>query len=484
MLSPQRRSLLLLTGIPLVTAIGGWAAASLVNSPEDVVRAEPTPSLITEEVVSTVLESAVVGRGDVVESESFPVNLTGEVWTGTEGSQTVYTGGIAQPGQEIAEGDLLAEISGRPVIALQGAIPMYRDLGPGAEGADVLQVETALESLGFFTDAPDEHFDGSTSEAVERLYSGIGYPAADSSASPEGGMDAAEMEVEAAQDALDAALAGRDAADTTPTEGEIMAAEAAVVAAQQRLDEAQAAGDEAATAQAEADVQLAREQLEALETPPDLSEHDDAVAEAREDLEEARDAQDALDASSGAMLPRGEVVAVPELPRQVGTVTAAVGQAPAGEALTLVGASTEVTMQVSRQEAELIQVGQSAELFEPSWGIDTTGEVLAVSTDAGAGGLATLRVLPDTDILEAIGANIRVSLPVGASDGEVLAVSVAAVYTDADGRTYVDKVVGGTAGAERTEPVEVMLGLVADALVEVRPVGSLQAGDQVAVTGQ
>lgn len=483
-MSPRRRPLLLLIGIPLVTAIGGWAAASLVNDPEDVIRAEPTPSLITEEVVSTVLESAIVGRGDVAESESFPVALTGEVWTGTEGSQTVYTGGIVQPGQEIAEGDLLAEISGRPVIAFQGAIPMYRDLGPGAEGPDVLQVETALERLGFFTGTPDMTFDQSTSAAVERLYSGIGYPAADSSASPDGGLDAAEMEVEAAQDALDAAAAAREVADTTATEGEIMAAEAAVLGAEQRLDDAQSTGDQAAIAQAEADLQIAREQLEALETPPDLSEYDAAVTAAREDLDDALAAQEAIAAAAGTILPRGEVVAVPELPRQVGTVTATVGQAPVGEALTLVGASTEVTMQVSRQEAELIHAGQTAELFEASWGIDTTGEVLTVSADAGAGGLATVRVLPDADIVEAIGANIRVSLPVGTSDGEVLAVSVAAVYTDADGRTYVDKVVDDTAGGEEVEPVEVTLGLVADSMVEVRPVGTLEAGDEVAVTGQ
>lgn len=58
MSSPQRRSLLLLIGIPLITAVSGWAAASLINDPEDVVRAEPTRSLITEEVISTVLKSA------------------------------------------------------------------------------------------------------------------------------------------------------------------------------------------------------------------------------------------------------------------------------------------------------------------------------------------------------------------------------------------------------------------------------------------
>lgn len=73
----QHRSFLLFVGLPTLTAVGGWAAASVVNDPDEVTRAEPTPSLITEDVVSTVLESAVVGRGDVVESESFTVNLVG-----------------------------------------------------------------------------------------------------------------------------------------------------------------------------------------------------------------------------------------------------------------------------------------------------------------------------------------------------------------------------------------------------------------------
>ena len=52
-------------------------------------------------------------------------------------------------GDEVLEGTRLIEVSGRPVFALQGDVPVYRTLTPGMAGADVAQMQVALARLGY-----------------------------------------------------------------------------------------------------------------------------------------------------------------------------------------------------------------------------------------------------------------------------------------------------------------------------------------------
>ena len=222
------------------------------------------------------------------------------------------------------------------------------------------QLETALEALGHFEGTPDEDYDAMTETAVVSLYVSLGYSPAESDDS---GLNSAQLEVDAAEAALAAAEAARDAADADPSQGEIMAAEAAVTTAEQNLVDAEAGGDAGAIAVAAAEVQLAKEYLGELLNPSDLSEFDAVIEAAQDDLDRAERSRDELATGSGVTVPRGEMVSVPALPRQIGTVTASIGQTPAGEAFTLVGATTEVTMQVTRKEAELVAVGHTVELF-------------------------------------------------------------------------------------------------------------------------
>jgi len=75
-------------------------------------------------------------------------------------------------------GDLVVELSGRPVIALPGEVPAYRDLGLGDKGTDVRQLRAALCTVGVLVsgcdDAPDD-FDVATARALEALYLQLGY---------------------------------------------------------------------------------------------------------------------------------------------------------------------------------------------------------------------------------------------------------------------------------------------------------------------
>jgi len=52
-------------------------------------------------------------------------------------------------GAALNEGSVALTVSGRPVFVLQGAQPAYRDLGPGAVGDDVRQLQESLARLGF-----------------------------------------------------------------------------------------------------------------------------------------------------------------------------------------------------------------------------------------------------------------------------------------------------------------------------------------------
>ncbi|MEA2493967.1 MAG: hypothetical protein QOJ29_1878 [Thermoleophilaceae bacterium] len=48
----------------------------------------------------------------------------------------------------VHEGDRIATVEGRPVVALQGVLPAYRDLSVGDGGPDVAQLMDALQRLG------------------------------------------------------------------------------------------------------------------------------------------------------------------------------------------------------------------------------------------------------------------------------------------------------------------------------------------------
>jgi hypothetical protein len=76
------------------------------------------------------------------------------------------------------------------------------------------------------------------------------------------------------------------------------------------------------------------------------------------------------------------------------------------------------------------------------------------------------------------GASVTVTIEVGASEGPVLAVPVAAIRTSADGRARVRVERGGG-----VTDVPVTVGLSAAGLVEVKPTGGgkLDKGDRVVV---
>lgn len=170
----------------LVVFAGGWLAASHFESPaQRAARAKaPEPSTITARVSSGDLSyevnaNAVVGRA---------VEQSIRLESSTQPS--VVTAEPLAPGTAIVAGTVVAEINGRPVIAVPGSFRLYRDLTLGDTGPDVAQLQRGLTAAGHQV-GDDGAFGPGTARALRALYSGTGYAPATLSPSPtpENGVD-------------------------------------------------------------------------------------------------------------------------------------------------------------------------------------------------------------------------------------------------------------------------------------------------------
>ncbi|WP_432062952.1 peptidoglycan-binding protein [Streptomyces sp. S1] len=171
----RRRALLaVVIGCLVCTGVGA-GAATLIKSPAQVAveAAPPQPDVLTAPVVRKVLAQSVVTRGKVIPSHRFEVKSAGSP---KDVGRSVITDIRVKPGQKLSYGQVLVEISGRPIFLLKGDIPAYRDLIPGMQGRDVAQLQDALAGIGYSLGADRSGFFGSgTEKAVNRFYRSIGY---------------------------------------------------------------------------------------------------------------------------------------------------------------------------------------------------------------------------------------------------------------------------------------------------------------------
>ena len=171
----RTRQAAVVVGISVLSAAIGVVVGSRLKSPADAAneREAPAASVITVPVEKRKLVSTLVVSGQTQYVEPTPVRLAGAVGTSAGDRQVVTR--IPELNSEIAEGGLLMEISGRPVFAMRGELPMYRQLTPGAKGPDVLQLETSLEALGFPPGTVDDLYDAGTEAALDAFYLSRGY---------------------------------------------------------------------------------------------------------------------------------------------------------------------------------------------------------------------------------------------------------------------------------------------------------------------
>ena len=166
--------LLYVLALVTVAAVVGWMVGSGIESPAEIAArtAPPTPSPILVPVEERVLGSRVVIRGTarfglpqsvLITPSALKANAVGVVTR------------LPLLNAQFQEGDVMLNVSGRPVFVLQGNIPAFRDLGPGISGEDVRQLEQGLKRLGFDPGYVDGTYDEQTSGAVGEWYTSTKY---------------------------------------------------------------------------------------------------------------------------------------------------------------------------------------------------------------------------------------------------------------------------------------------------------------------
>ncbi|MEP7113188.1 MAG: hypothetical protein ABI862_07975 [Ilumatobacteraceae bacterium] len=244
-----------------------WFVGSRVRSADQAAASArpPTPSLVTAAVEMRVLSATVITRADVQPATSVQVAGPTLDSAGTA-SSGIVTAVLVGRGDEVATGDRVVEVAGRPVFVFAGRTPAYRTLRPGMTGDDVAQLQAGLTATG--CDAGTTAvYDEATKGCVEQMYTNAGYPTVRNSANELTEIAAAGAAVADAEDALALAQNALEAASTPPSPSVLVAAQAAVNGAQRVYDAAVREGPrliEVATRDADNAVSSARDTLTAV----------------------------------------------------------------------------------------------------------------------------------------------------------------------------------------------------------------------------
>ena len=501
----------------ILLATGSWIAGSTIQSPAEAAArtAPPAPSPILVPVEERTLTSDIVTRGTARFSLPQSISIVPSALKPDLGVITT----LPLRSTQLNEGDVMLSASGRPVFILVGETPAYRDLVPGIRGDDVLQLENALDRLGFDPGLVDGTYDERTSAAVADWYTAAGWEpfgataeqlatiraleqematAINSKLAADDAAATAPLAVEAAQaDSWAAGRAGqatideltairdqlaRDlaAAQNTPVaEGSTPAATQATIAtitqniavAEANLAAAQAAAGAAYTS-AQAAIQAAKDAQTAAERETQTAA--DLVDRITDDLERARH-------DAGVKVPIDEVVFLPALPVRVEQLIVAVGDTASGAVMTVTTNQLIIDSSLPLDEAPLVKPDMPVTIDESELGLQATGVVVRVADTPGTNGVdgfhRYLEVLVDDTSSTLEGFSLRLTIPVESTEGIVTVVPVSALSLAADGSSRVQVENDGSLEFIVVEP-----GLSADGFVEVTPVdGSLTPGQLVVI---
>jgi peptidoglycan hydrolase-like protein with peptidoglycan-binding domain len=192
-------------------------------------------------------------------------------------------------------------------------------------------------------------------------------------------------------------------------------------------------------------------------------------------------------ADRGPVVPLGQYTFVPRLPARIVRLSATVGQSISGSALTLAMGNPTISGQLNPSDIRLVRAGMKVTITEPGNGVTIDGRITSVSHVTASkasvsGGLYVhMGIRPDRSLpMSLVGKDLSLTVTAAHSRGAVLAVPEAAVFANADGQTYVSKLVG-TAAVR----VPVQVGTTGGGMLQVTPLkpGALTAGDKV-ITGE
>ncbi|MBY0689875.1 hypothetical protein K5S26_15200 [Microbacterium marinilacus] len=479
------RVLWTIAGVAVLSLAAGLVLGRFVVSPADAAEEVPAPGLVTVPVEYGALSNDVTVRGDVGYVDATELTLDTSSFDGP----AVVTGQVPEAGAELKPLSIALEVAGRPVLVLPGELPAYRTLRIGVAGPDVIQLKEALAAVGIEPgDRGSNVFDQATADAVGRLYTDAGYPAPPA---PEGANEAlrsAEDGVRAADSAVADAEKTLAQAGSGVSEVEVKELDNAVAAAQRELDAAKAAKprDGLRIGAAGDALALAQLQRKALDAPRDTSAEQAALTSAQEQRTAAQEQLESARIEVQPYLPASEVLYLAELPRRVDAINVKRGDTLGGAAMTVSGATVSVKGSIAETDADLIEPDAAA-VFDLPDGSQHPAKVTSVEKGEDGGRWSvTLEPEPLTpeQIAEVQGTNVRITIPVGSTEGEVLSVPYAALTAGPGGESRVEVVTGDPRDGEdaQTRLVTVETGLAADGYVEVKPTSDeLAEGDLVVV---
>ncbi|UCG26360.1 MAG: peptidoglycan-binding protein, partial [Chloroflexota bacterium] len=373
----------LMLALVVLAAAGSWYLGSKIQSPAEAAArtAPPTPSPILAPVEERVLTSDIISRGTARFGQPQSIALAPSALKADTGIIT----SLPSRDSQIEEGDVLFTASGRPVFALRGQTPAYRDLVPGIHGPDVQQLEESLARLGVNPGPVDGRYDEATSSAVADWYGASGFEPLEATAAQVEHIRALSKELEIAREeqmAADEALALAPlnlAAARSEAGAADMVAEAAVAAALADADRELAQAQADATHLAgEMAVQSALLELQVAERIAQATA--DRVSQVEHDLEIAlRD--------GAVKVPLDEIVFLPDLPVRVQGLNAAVGDAASGPVMMVTNNQLAIDASVPLDEAPLVKPGQAVAIDEPDLGLAATGQVSRVAATPGTEGV-------------------------------------------------------------------------------------------------
>ena len=442
----------------------------------------PDPGLVTVPVEFGPLSNDVTLRADVGYADAVDVTID------TTGGGSVVTGAVPEVGATLDPLSIALEIEGRPVIVLPGELPAYRTLRIGVSGPDVLQLKQSLVSIGIDAgDVTSNLFDQATANAVGQLYAQAGYPAPSPEEGAEETVRSAEEGVRAAEDGVQQAQQALNLAGAGPSKLESWQADVNVAAAEQALAAARAGAEGTSVQEAEWALQTARLERDQLWAAKNTGAESAALESARAQVDSAAQTLETARQSVLPFLPSSEVLFLTELPRRVDAVNVSRGTSISGAVMTVSGATVRLTGAAAEADARLLKAGGEGTFELPD---GTEHRAVIVELNPGKDNKARWEVLFEPDpltpeqITQLQGANVRVRIAVGATEGDVLSVPLAALTAGPGGESRIEVAESDPRKGADTETriVVVETGLAAKGAVEVTPVdGELDEGDLVVV---
>lgn len=493
--------------IVLILLLGAfWLGGRVIGAPAS--PAPPAPTELTAPVERRVLREVARNRGRVGTNRvAAAACLPGGADAATK---KVFTRAAPTAGTPVADGSRLADVNGRPVLVLNVATPLYRDLQVGLEGPDVSAVQQSLARLGFANQDSPGRYGASTAAAVTAWYRSQGVEPNPAPAAQQAKVTEAKAALDEAQKTLERAQAALDEAARPPDSFKLAEADLAVNQARNALSAARAADDGSPTARVavqEAELRLAQaEDARRRLRQPDLGPVTAARDTARTGRDRHRDELRAAEAATGPLLAACEVISVlgppgvflggepresTDNPKGPAASAPSAGAAnpdssPVGNSHTDLLGTLRVS--VGPLQIDTVVPGRLKDNIndhtEATITIDddpkpVTATVIpgALTTDPGTGELVVPVTVPATDVPRVLGRGLRVTLTVATTAQPVLAVPVAAVHLGPQGTPQVRRRLPNAT----TQPEPVTLGLSADGMVEITS-PNVREGDQVVVS--